>query len=157
MNLKMKVTNGNFHQGQIVSNMAGFRCTAIALYALLTIFSIHPNLDTVTPELIDYIVLNGHQMYHQIITESNNQMPRYLGHWELPQFVNLNNDNIEIYTYQNILFGTVGMPSNYLYNTVDIDEAFCMAFSISNYYVGTFGSNTIAIFSYGRIPTMVCI
>lgn len=64
-------------------------------------------------------------------------MPRYLGHWELPQFVNLNND---------ILFGTVGMPSNYLYNTVDIDEAFCMAFSISNYYVGTFGSNTIAIF-----------
>lgn len=45
MNLKMKVTNGNFHQGQIVSNMAGFQCTAIALYALLTIFSIHPNLD----------------------------------------------------------------------------------------------------------------
>jgi hypothetical protein len=34
-------------------------------------------------------------------------------------------------TYQNILFGTVGMPSNYLYNTVDIDEAFHMAFSIS--------------------------
>lgn len=58
-------------------------------------------------------------------------MPRYLGHWELPQFVDLNNDNIEIYTYQNILFGTVGMPSNYLYNTVDIDEAFHMAFSIS--------------------------
>lgn len=65
MNLKMKVTHGNFHQGQIVSNMAGFRCTAIALYALLTIFSIHSNLDTVTPELIDYIVLNGHQMYPQ--------------------------------------------------------------------------------------------
>ena len=58
-------------------------------------------------------------------------MPRYLGHWELPQFVDLNNDNIEIYTYQNILFGTVRMPSNYLYNTVDIDEAFHMAFSIS--------------------------
>jgi len=80
---------------------------------------------------VTYIVSNGHQMYQQIITKPNNQMPRYLGHWELPQFVDLNNDNIEIYTYQNILFGTVGMPSNYLYNTVDIDEAFHMAFSIS--------------------------
>ena len=68
--------NGNFHQGQLVSNMAGFQCTAIALYALITVFSMKPHTGIYSPDSIDNIVLNGHQMYEQIILQSKNQTPR---------------------------------------------------------------------------------
>ena len=89
----MKVKNGNFHQGQIMSNMASFQCTAIALYALLTVFTANPRLDIFTPDAINHIVANGHCMYEELLSQSNDQTPRYLGHWELPIFLQHNNDN----------------------------------------------------------------
>jgi len=142
----MKVINGNFHQGQIMSNMAGFQCTAIALYALLTVFTANPRLDIFTPDAINYIVANGHCMYEELLSQSNDQTPRYLGHWELPMFLQHNNDNIEVHRYENMLHGIVGMNANYPYTTTSIEEALPMAFSISNYFICTFGANTIAIF-----------
>ncbi|CAG2240196.1 unnamed protein product [Mytilus edulis] len=144
----MKVVNRRCHQGQIVSNSAGFQCTAIALDALITVCTVNPAF--FTPDTIDYIVLNGHQMHHQLISQSNNPTPRFLRHWELPHYVQQNNESIEIHRHENILNGVVGMDSNFPFTTVSIEEALPMAFSISNYFICTFGDITIAIFRLDR-------
>ncbi|CAC5392137.1 unnamed protein product [Mytilus coruscus] len=101
-------------------------------------------------DTIDYIVQNGHQMYQHLISQSNNPTPRFLGHWELPHYVQQNNESIEIHRYENILNGVVAMDSNFPFTTVSIEEALPMAFSISNYFICTFGDSTIAIFRLER-------
>ncbi|CAC5405284.1 unnamed protein product [Mytilus coruscus] len=89
-------------------------------------------------------------MYQQLISHSNNPTPRFLGHWELPHYVQQNNESMEIHRYENILNGVVGMDSNFPFTTVSIEEALPMAFSISNYFICTFGDSTIAIFRLER-------
>ena len=51
-----KVVNGHFHQGQIISNMSGNQCTAIALYVLLTAYYLSSLAQStlLTTNIIDY-------------------------------------------------------------------------------------------------------
>ena len=147
----MIVFNGNYHQGHIMSNLAGFQCTAIALYALLVVSTLGPHsYETIySAHTIDAIVGNGHHMYEEILYQSNNPTPRYLGHWELPSLVQLREEYINIHRYENIFHGIVGLAVNYPITTVTIEEALPRAYSISNYFIATFGCNSIAIF---RLP-----
>ena len=148
MESSRKVVNGHFHQGQIISNMSGNQCTAIALYALLTAYSLSSLSQStlLTTHIVDDIVINGHQLYQEIISHSNNQTPRYLGHWEIPRNLQHGDDDVLVHSYQNVLFGSVGVNHTIVHGTVNIKDAFPLAFSISNYFLCTFGASTIAVF-----------
>lgn len=109
-----------------------------------------PQSTLLTTNIIDDIVINGHQLYQEIISHSNNQTPRYLGHWEIPRNLQHGDDDVLIHSYQNALFGSVGVNHTIVHDTVNIEDAFPLAFSISNYFLCTFGASTIAVFRPNR-------
>ena len=104
-----------------------------------------PQSTLLTTNIIDDVVINGHQLYQEIISHSNNQTPRYLSHWEIPRNLQHGDDDVLIHSYQNVLFGSVGVNHTIVHDTVNIEDAFPLAFSISNYFLCTFGASTIAV------------
>jgi hypothetical protein len=65
------------------------------------------------------------------------------------------NYSMEMMTYlfihtKNALFGSVGVNHTIVHDTVNIENAFPLAFSISNYFLCTFGASTIAVFRPNR-------
>ena len=59
--------------------MSGNQCTAIALYAQLTAFSLSSLSQStlLTTNIIDVIVVNGHQLYQDIISHSHSPLYWY--------------------------------------------------------------------------------
>ena len=141
------VERGNFNQGQIISNYAGFQCTAIVFYALLfSSFSNDPANWSASE--INNIMTNGHGFYQQIMASTGDLTPRYLGHWELPHQVQYLDINVQVQTYNEMLFGVVGIDQtqgNVSVGSVDIRHAIVTAFSISDHVIATLGSTTIGL------------
>ena len=51
-----------------------------------------------------------------------------------------------IHSYQNVLYGTVGVDHSIIHGSINIEDAFPMVYSMSNYFICTFGESTIAVF-----------
>jgi len=67
-----------------MSQAAGYQCTAIALAVILFTVGNHvPSLRNWSVNIVDEVMMRGHNLYEQILTESGNPSPRHLGHWEL--------------------------------------------------------------------------
>ena len=63
----VRIINGNFHQGQILSNAAGFQCTAIALAVIFLIMSSRvPNPTVWDANVVDTVLSVGHRFYEQL-------------------------------------------------------------------------------------------
>ena len=86
----MHVPNGNIHQGMVSCIGQGFQYTMIALVALLAVQNVHfPFPILWISSLIDRLVVDGSLLYDELITSSFNAVPRYVGHNELPEYVNV--------------------------------------------------------------------
>lgn len=130
----VRIINGNFHQGQILSNAAGFQCTAIALAVIFLITSSRvPNPTVWDPNVVDTVVSVGHRFYEQIISASGDHAPRYLGHWELPPFVEFDNDRIDFIYYIDIFHG-VNSPQGSVPSAVTVitDVTPCIFMKLSS-------------------------
>ena len=93
----------------MVSNSAGYQCTAIALVAILfASCKILPSGRFWSSHDIDLILNRGHDVYEQIIAASGNLIPRYLGHWELPTAIELDNGIVNVTYYSDIFVFVCG-------------------------------------------------
>jgi hypothetical protein len=99
----VRIINGRFHQGDIMSNAAGFQCATIALIAIILIACNRvPSLQMWSADVVDEVLNNGHGFYEHIIAASSNLRPRYLGNWELPPAIELNNEAVNLVYYTDI-------------------------------------------------------
>ena len=153
----VSVLQGHFHQGNIMSDGAGFQCTAIAFVALLMASLRNPNVHPWSASNIDEVVSEGHQLYEHILVTQNtqgletSQLPRYLGHWEIPYEVLFGGREFRTTSYYDIFFGLVqtqqvnstSVSDN---GAVEVEQALQMAAQISDFMLVTFNQRTIAIF-----------
>ena len=146
----VRIVNGNFHQGQILSNTAGFQCTAIALAVTFLIScSYVPNPTVWDANVVDTVLSVGHRFYEQIISASADHTPRYLGHWELPPFVEFDQEVINFVYYTDIFHGVnlaQGSEPTANDGSVSIHEAIQQGSAISDSLLLTVGASTISIF-----------
>ena len=155
----VRIINGNFHQGQILSNAAGFQCTAIALAVIFLIASSRvPNPTVWDANVVDTVLSVGHRFYEQIISASGDHTPRYLGHWELPPFVEFDNERIDCIYYTDIFHG-VNSPQNFApsavtvnngSDTLSIHEAIQQGSAISDSLLLTVGAVTVSLFRFNN-------
>ena len=89
-----------------MSNSTGYQCTAVALVAILfASCNVLPSDRIWSSHDIDLILNRGHDVYEQIIAESGNLIPCYLGYWELPTAIELDNRIVNITYYSDIFWG----------------------------------------------------
>lgn len=107
----VRIIHGTFHQGGMMSNYAGFQCTAISLLAILFVGSnFMQNPSVWTSREIDQVLVSGNIFYEQLLDASGDDTPRYLGHWELPHTVDINGEVINIAYYTDIFYGVNSHP-----------------------------------------------
>lgn len=150
----VRIINGRLHQGHIMSNVAGYQCTAIGLVAILLLAS---NNGHFTSNDVDKVVREGSNFYEQILARSLNPIPRYLGHWELPSQININNELLNLVYYTDIFYGVnrpqgeiVQQVQNLMQSTSEdgstlLEEAIQRGIAISDFMLLTIGVNTISI------------
>ena len=143
---------GNFHQGCDLFRNAGAQCTAIAYFAIVVIFlNSHfqgGSLDNYTPQVINETIIQGNQMYENIIQENNYPDSYYLAHNDLPSTISVSPfGNIESTVYPDMLYGIVGQNSyEHGSGALDIEQALLTGFQISDYLLCTVNQVTIAAF-----------
>ena len=155
-----RVVIGNFHQGNSMFQYAGVQCTAIAMFALATIFlsssSLHTHLDNWGTNDIDNIIWNGNYFYERLLTERQLAPYTQLLHSELPDEMYIHGNRIRSRVYHDIFYGlatyTTSTDESFYSNAGDVSlyNAIATGFQISNFMLITFDSYTIAVFQYGN-------
>lgn len=140
---------GRIHQGNSVFNYAGVQCTAMAYFAVVTMFtSFYSNTDPsqFNNDVIDNIVIEGNNLYENLIWTNGFNPGQYLAHDELPESISTNMGIVETTIYTDILYGIVGTS---VYPTgigaLSLFDAIHTGFQISDYLICTVGDLTIAI------------
>ena len=141
---KFKIS-GSFHQGQLQSNSAGFQCTAMAYMSLIALFMNQSHWSQWNPQTVDRILRNGHSLYNDIIEASSNPQARYLGHWELPSAIEIQNNVIQNDIYTDIFFGVVGQSGTLNVGSLALNEAVRNAATVSDFMIVTFDAVTISL------------
>ena len=135
---------GHWHQGNI-SYGGGTHCTLMALTALIfALYVVSPN--DWGAGTVDSVLFAGDNVYsHTVDTYFNGDHSRLFGHDEIPTDV----DVLGIRYHTRVLetqFGIVGHLGNDDVLTVSIEQAILTTFSLSQYTLATFNSESVAIF-----------
>jgi len=64
-----------------------------------------PSLRNWSANVVDEVMMRGHNLYEQILTESGNPSPRYLGHWELSSALEVDSELVHLTYYNDIFYG----------------------------------------------------
>ena len=141
---------GRLHQGQVNAFGQGYQCTIVALVALL-VFTQFRHVDETgsiwTPPCIDNTVLDGSRLYDRVILSSNNPVPRYLAHNEIPDVINLWGNVFSLQVYEGLFYGIVGEHGNVHAQSVSIQNGLQNAFYISQTLLFTVSSETVSLFT----------
>ena len=119
--------SGNFHQGcQKYAPYNGMQCTAIALVAILLLFQGgNVNIFDVRPYNIDYTLSEGTRLYAQIVHSLNDI--RYLSHNDLPDSVNVLNQQFSIAYTRDTYYGHVNGNNNGHFGQSPLHESILQA------------------------------
>ena len=123
--------SGNFHQGcQKYAPYNGMQCTAIALVAILLLFQGgNVNIFDVRPYNIDYTLSEGTRLYAQIVHSLNDI--RYLSHNDLPDSVNVLNQQFSIAYTRDTYYGHVNGNNNGHFGQSPLHESILQACVLS--------------------------
>ena len=147
----IRCVQGSLHQGSKLFRNPGVQCTVIAYVALLTIFRHHYDDYLFDPSHlnahdIDGFVINGNQMYEEIIRDNSYAPGHLVAHDELPSLLNVGEGIIESSIYYEMLYGIVG-ETEYDVGTgaISIYDALDTGMQISDYLLCTVNDMTFAI------------
>ena len=147
---KLRVRQGNIHQGMVRSFGQGFQCTMIAVIALIMVYN-RPELrpSDWNAQIIDSIIMQGSAEYDRLILSSDRNYPRYLAHNEVPQFLDFMGNLFQVDIHDGLFYGVIGQEGSIAAMSILLSAAVNTGLNVSPMLLFTAGEMTVSIFCDG--------